>query len=230
VSPSALRSSRLLQRGGTIAATATAIVLAGSGLALGATTHDVSTNIGTNPVPVTNLDPVSTAGGLAPTPAAGLLPKPVSAIVTPVVKTVSSTVQGLTKTPAQPPTPTTPTTPVTQGGATAASVGKPATVRHANAPRRAVPQAVAAAHTAHLPLREDAASLKPMNDMAFTQRSPESTIKPELAPAATGPLADLPDIARHGLPMAFVLAAAAILACLAAGHLGLLYERRMAQV
>jgi hypothetical protein len=233
VSRSALRTSRLLQRSGTIAATATALVLAGSGLALGATSNDATTGTGTNPV-TTALQPVTSITGLAPNPSAQSaptpsLPKPVSA----VVKTVTTTVQGLTKTTPRPPTPSTPSTPVTPNKAGTASVDGPTTIGTARKPGHPGTHAAAAVSKPRLPLREDAANLKPMNDMAFQQKTGPVPAQPQLAPATTSssdPLADLPDIARHVLPMAFVVAAAAIIACLAAGHLGLWYDRRMAQI
>ena len=226
---SARRSSRLLQRGGTIAATATALVLGGSGLALGATTHDVTTTPASNTVTTT----VTTVTGLAPTPRAQdgpapALPAPLGSVVKPVVKTVTGAVGTLTGVPSTPPVPGAPGAPKTK--TKGASAGKPAIVRNAATRRTAQRVAPQAVSKPRLPIREDAATLKPMQSLTLRAQH-EAAVMPQLAPATTvGPLADLPDAARHVLPVAFVVAAAAILACLAAGHLGLWYERRNAQV
>jgi hypothetical protein len=219
----------VLKRGGTIAAAATAVVLGGSGLALGATTHDATldgrdNSLGT-PVQVTAAAP---AGALAPRPRAQVapapvlarLPKPVTAAVTPVVKTVTMTVQALTKPTDSPPVAPGPD-PVPPK-----SAGHP---RQAATHQLVVHRAATEATVARTPSSEADAAVDTAPDAAFVQRT-EPAVTPQLAPSGTGPLADLPGYARHALPTALVVAAAAILAALGAGHLGLWRTRRLARV
>jgi hypothetical protein len=199
-------------------------MLGGTGLALGATTHDINTGSTVTQVisPVTSLLPTPTVQP-APTPA---LPAPVKS----VVKTVTTTVQSLTSGPTGAPPPTTkppaglPTTQTASGGHQ--TVVHPQTVHQAAATRHAM--------RTRMPSGEATANLSNLQTAhAMTFSLPDAasgTAAPQLAPRVTGPLAEIPDGARHALPKVFVLAAIAMLAALGAGHLGLLHERRHAQV
>jgi hypothetical protein len=76
-----------------------------------------------------------------------------------------------------------------------------------------------------LPQSESEQSLASAHDAAFVQRT-DPAVTPQLSPSITGPLADLPGYARHAIPTALVVVAAAIIAGLAAGHLGMWHRRR----
>ena len=202
-------SSRLLHRTGTVAALATAFVLGGSGLALAATTHDVNgPSVPAVPVVVTSV-PVAVPHKLAPAPQPQIAPV-IRGVTEQVTTTVTGAVRAITApskppaAPAQPP----------------AKSSKPKPVVQTRAPVQAAPKTVAQ-KTSGVATREVAAS--PAEDAAFVQRTTPAVV-PNLAP--TGPLAGLPDGARHALPTALVVIAAAILAALSAGHLGLWRSRR----
>ncbi len=186
----------ILQRGATVAGMLAAMLVGGTGVALGATTHEL-------PRPAV---PVA-----APHPMPQLPPTPVTPLVVQTVKSVRS----LTRPTQEPPTSPTPKHPVVKPAAKpqrTVTVDHPA--RHAThavswqpnvSPEKAAPSSTSVA--AH-----DAA-----HDAVFVQRT---------APIASGPLAGLPAPVRHTLPTALVVVAAAMLAALAAGHLGVWRARR----
>jgi hypothetical protein len=201
-------------------------MLGGTGLALGATTHDINTGSTLTQVisPVTSLLPTPTAQP-APTPAPALPPP-----VTSVVKTVTTTVQSLTSGPTGAPPPTTkppaglPQTHTASSGHQ--TVVHPQTVQQAAAARHAMRTRMPSGEA-----NANLSNLQAAHAMTFSMpEGPSAEVAPRLAPGVTGPLAEIPDGARHALPVALVVAAMTILAALAAGHLGLWHERRYAQV
>src|SRR4051812_18092851 len=211
--------SRLLQRGGTIAAAATALVIGWSGIALGATTHvggDAARDTGrdlTAPVSQHVSVPVD---ALAPNPRPQLPPvTAVKPVVKPVVKTVKATVHTVITAVTNPTDAPSPSTP----GSATPKTGKPA--HHAAARAQSMQRAVTHS-VSRLPVREAESSIK-AQDAAFVQRT-----EPTVTPSVTGPLAELPGYARHAIPTALIVVAAAILTALAAGHVGLLQSRRTA--
>jgi hypothetical protein len=218
--------ARMLQRGATIALTTTAVVLGGSGLALAATTNVVTPDP-TAPVAQTVDTVTTTTTGLAPAPVAQLAPAPVVKGVTTVVKTVKSTVGGLTA-PKQGP-------PVTEAGAPKAgptavhprTPARPATPRTATqaSARSGHPHLIANARLA----RANDASLAMAPEIAVGQQN-EPTVTPQLAPSVTGPLADLPGPLQDAIPLALVIIATVIIGALAVGHLGLWWRRQAAGV
>jgi hypothetical protein len=198
-------SSRLLHRTGTVAAFATAVVLGGSGLALGATTRDLNgPSVPTVPAALEQV--VGPVQKLAPAPRPQVAP-----VIRGVTGKVTAIISGPTTSPSAPAQPPV-TTPKTQPVVHTVSVRHPA------------PRAKVVTKTARrVSTREVAPSQA--HDASFVQRTSPAVV-PELAPVATGPLAGLPDAARHAVPTALVVAAAAILAALGAGHLGLWRSRR----
>jgi hypothetical protein len=218
-SPAVPPGAWLLQRGGTLAAVTIAVVLGGSGLALGATTHDVL------PTPVTHVQaPVAAPVVALPVPQAlpapaPALPRPtkVVAAVKPVVRTVTKTVSNTVKStvraitapdapvPAPPPAPQQPAVHHTQH-VVGSVQHRPAAPRHWRDSRDTVPADNA-------------------QDAAFVQRT-EPSVQPVVSPTAIGPLAGLPSPLRHNLPTGLVVVAAAILAAVIAGHVGLEKNRR----
>jgi hypothetical protein len=203
--------ARILQRGATLAAATVAVVIGGTGIALGATTQDVATPPA--PAPVAAL--------ATPTPLPGVAP--VQPLVTQVTTVVTSTVRTITaptetKTPA--PTSVPPAGPVASAshGKPTASVAKPA-----KQPRRHPRRLRVARHVSLLWAEGRLSSTA--NDDAFAQRT-DPAVAPNVAPTATGTLADLPAPIRDTLPTALVIVAASILAALGAGHLGRWYAAR----
>jgi hypothetical protein len=211
-----LLSSRLLHRTGTIAALTTAAVLGGSGLALAATTHDV-------PGPVAPSATAPVVGPVAvhvpkflPAPRPQSAPLPTSQLTHVVTSVVQGVTKAVTGTPEAPP-PTKPTQP-------------PATAPKAHPVARTAPHATARTSSVHrvssrARVQDSDSAISPAHDAAFVQRT-DPAVTPHVAPVAAGPLAGLPDDARHALPTVLVVMAAAILAALAAGHLGLWRARR----
>jgi hypothetical protein len=218
--------ARIWHRGATIAAATTAVVLGGSGIALAATTHDV-TGPGTGTAaPVTTLTTTvtTTANGLAPRPVAQLAPAPVRNGVTTVVKTVTTTVGSITSPTQSPPTEAPPAAP--------APVPQKAhkTSKQADAPQpvRAVRAAVTEnthAVSWHPPSRaNEALPDLQAQDGAYVQRT-EPAVTPQLAPSVTGPLADVPGPLQDAIPLALIIIATVIIGALAVGHLGLWWRR-----
>jgi hypothetical protein len=209
--------SRLLQRGGTIAAAATALVIGGSGIALGATTHtdsDIGRDL-TTPVSQHVSVPVD---ALAPNPRPQLPPvTAVKPVVKPVVKTVKATVHTVVTAVTNPTDAPPPSTP----GSATPKAGKPA---HHVAARAQTTQRAVTRSVSRLPVREVESRID-AQDAAFVQRT-----EPAVTPSLTGPLAELPGYARHAIPTALIVVAAAILTALAAGHVGLWQSRRTARI
>ncbi|MFL6241016.1 MAG: hypothetical protein ACJ735_16160 [Actinomycetes bacterium] len=214
------RTNRLLQRGGTIAGAATALVLAGSGLALGATTRDVGPVVGGPVQPVVQ--------HVLPQPRPQVAPTVPTLSGT--LKTVTSTVRSLT-TPPTATAPKPPQNPPAKPPANQKPVFKQSGQHPAVAAQYARPShRVASALHAGAALRsEDLQAAAPRAaDFQRTDPAIAPRVTPQLQPSARGPLAGLPAGARHVIPLALLVSAAAILAALGSGHIGLWRARRAA--